>query len=160
MDVRSAPTAKRRKCSYRVHHLSSFGGTVDARYSSSPSLRGRNSHDVVPERSSINYSTLSDSEKVHELISLQDFDGFYEATETLWEILGVESGNANRKGGAGIGDDVWATMLVVCFLEKKMRGEKDLWEMVMEKARLWLKGQIGDELVEEIEKKARNVFRV
>lgn len=35
---------------------------------------------------------------------------------------------------------VWATVLAIYFLEGKMAGDKEAWDMVVEKARAWLEG--------------------
>ncbi len=35
---------------------------------------------------------------------------------------------------------MWATILAVTFLEEKMDKEKEVWEMVAEKAKQWLAG--------------------
>jgi hypothetical protein len=40
---------------------------------------------------------------------------------------------------------------VVAFLEVRMSGERDVWEMVVEKARDWLVGKLGTEAEEGVE---------
>jgi len=39
-------------------------------------------------------------------------------------------------------DDVCATILAAAWLERVMRDEQDVWEMVVEKAKGWLEGRI------------------
>lgn len=74
---------------------------------------------------------------MHELISLQMFDGSWKWTEKLFVLLGVDEEKV--KGVlAGVDETVMATVLAVGFLEGKMPEEGGVWEMVVEKAKDWL----------------------
>ncbi|KAL8900275.1 MAG: hypothetical protein Q9192_001147 [Flavoplaca navasiana] len=74
------------------------------------------------------------NEKVHAVISLQDFEGWWSQSEELYSIMGVSlSTNSNR-------DDKWVTALVLKWLDVKMAAEKDVWELVADKAKSWLEG--------------------
>ncbi|KAL8869343.1 MAG: hypothetical protein Q9198_007913 [Flavoplaca austrocitrina] len=74
------------------------------------------------------------NEKVHSVISLQDFEGWWSQSEQLYSTMGV-SMTPNTKR-----DDKWVTVLVLKWLNVKMVAEKDVWELVAEKAKSWLEG--------------------
>ncbi|KAF2867071.1 hypothetical protein BDV95DRAFT_582412 [Massariosphaeria phaeospora] len=53
---------------------------------------------------------------------------------------------------------VLATAIVIMFLEKKMADEEETWELVVEKARGWLAGEVGDEeVLKEVWKEADDI---
>ncbi|KAI4286367.1 MAG: hypothetical protein L6R35_004377 [Caloplaca aegaea] len=80
----------------------------------------------------------TDNEKVHAVIEMQDFEGWWELSEALAAVLDV--------GIEGSRSKEWVTMLVVKWLEVKMKGEGEVWELVVDKARAWLEGQVmGDD---------------
>ncbi|KAI4142080.1 MAG: hypothetical protein L6R39_005086 [Caloplaca ligustica] len=79
----------------------------------------------------------TDNEKVHAVIGMQDFEGWWEQSRALLAILEIAVSGSRGKE--------WVTMLVVRWLEVKMKGEKDVWELVVEKARGWLEAQIMGE---------------
>ena len=82
-------------------------------------------------------SPTTPAEKVHALIALQDFDGFWAPSADIMEILGL--GDARPS----YGDDpcVWSTVLVVKFLRGEMAAEREIWELVVDKADEWLAAQ-------------------
>ncbi|KAL9614680.1 MAG: hypothetical protein Q9204_008820, partial [Flavoplaca sp. TL-2023a] len=63
-----------------------------------------------------------------------DFEGWWTQSEQLYSIMGV-SMTPNTKR-----DDKWVTVLVLKWLDVKMVAEKDVWELVAEKAKSWLEG--------------------
>lgn len=79
---------------------------------------------------------MSDSQKVLALIALQDFEGYWDVSEELLGILGVRKESVVENPTP----KVWATVTVVYYLERKMQAEEGVWELVVEKARLWLAG--------------------
>jgi hypothetical protein len=111
---------------------------------------------------------LSDSDTVLALISRQDFDGWWEPSKTLAAIIGIEEEvlevpkkamkkkikdkNENKQG------KVWTTVVVVVVLEEKMQTGRDVWDLVVEKARGWLAGQEGFDL-EALMKDALEIVR-
>ncbi|KAL9038361.1 MAG: hypothetical protein Q9180_003187, partial [Flavoplaca navasiana] len=72
------------------------------------------------------------NEKVHSVISLQDFEGWWSRSEQLYSIMGVSMTPNSKR------DDKWVTALVLKWLDVKMVAEKDVWELVAEKAKSWL----------------------
>jgi Vault protein inter-alpha-trypsin domain/von Willebrand factor type A domain len=102
----------------------------------------------------------TDEERMHELISLQNFDGSWKLTTKLLAVLKVQ--DAKAKGTLpGLDDAVLATLLAVAFLEGMMGEEEGLWEMVVEKAKNWLEEKIGEkDSVEGLAKAKKDVFGV
>ena len=92
---------------------------------------------------------LSSSEKVHALIALQQFEGFWSAADKhrLAELIDRSETefDLGRYSHIKINDnDVWTTALVVAFLEQQLGSEKGVWEMVVEKARKWMDEQVKE----------------
>lgn len=48
---------------------------------------------------------------------------------------------ASASSGQPSRGQVWATILAIAFLERKMTSEKDTWELIVDKAKGWLQGQ-------------------
>ena len=85
---------------------------------------------------------LSDDDKMHKLIEMQNFDGNWPCTDALWALVGVEKSKAEA-AWAGKDEKIRATLVAIAWLEVVMRIEEDVWEMVVEKARGWLEGVLG-----------------
>lgn len=91
-------------------------------------------------------SPISNITKVLALIDLQSFDGSWDANDkSVASILEFE---ILRPGLPKVIDnDVWITMLVVKFLEDSIPEEKNVWCLVVEKARRYVRARwdtIGD----------------
>ncbi len=84
----------------------------------------------------------SDDKKMHKLIEMQNFDGSWPSTNALWALVGVEKSKTEAVQ-VGKDDKVLATLMAVAWLEAAMKSEKDVWEMVVEKAKTWLEGVLG-----------------
>lgn len=74
-------------------------------------------------------------DKLRDIIALQTFEGFWEWSAELCGIVGIKEDEKK--------DSIFATAMAVRFLEVKLKGEKDVWELVVEKARGWLVEQCG-----------------
>ena len=96
---------------------------------------------------------LSDSDKVLALISRQDFDGWWEPSRALADVIGIQEEvleapkqattmknkkKMKDKNGKEEQGKVWTTVVVVVFLEENMQTERDVWDLVVDKARAWL----------------------
>jgi hypothetical protein len=77
------------------------------------------------------------------IISLQTFSGSWAWSSALLKAVQVDAGAADVKQALAEGADetALATALVVRFLERKMSADKDVWELVVEKARAWIEGE-------------------
>ncbi|KAK4626246.1 von Willebrand factor A domain-containing protein 5A [Fulvia fulva] len=77
---------------------------------------------------------------LHRIISLQKFSGAWSWQKEIFDLIVVDCNKIDLQL-PGVDKDVTATALVVAFLEKQMGSRKDVWEMVVAKARAWLRGQ-------------------
>ncbi|KAJ9234733.1 hypothetical protein DTO169E5_6446 [Paecilomyces variotii] len=103
-------------------------------------------------------SAPGDTDKVHQIIGLQAFEGSWDWTTQLLQILGIDHAKvepkleeelnaASEKYGLGNHEDPFfdntisrllATLLVRTFLEEKASDKKEIWELVDKKAAKWL----------------------
>jgi len=86
---------------------------------------------------------------VIQLISLQSFDGSYTLTEKIAAIVGKsldEIKNGASKGN--LQEQVFVTALAISFFLTKLSAEKDVWELIVMKARKWLAKAIQPEQVD------------
>lgn len=81
-------------------------------------------------------SSLTDS--MHALINLQSFSGAWAMDAELFTILGIAESSVSNDGQDEL---VMATALAIAWLEKKVPDQEGVWEMVVEKAKAWMKGQ-------------------
>lgn len=95
-------------------------------------------------------------QSMHTLIALQTFSGAWAWDEALFSILGIGEASVFKEELGGPSAEVRATALAVAWLERKVPGEKGVWEMVVDKAKGWMKGQGVD--VGEIVGKAGAYF--
>jgi hypothetical protein len=106
------------------------------------------------------WSKESTSGKVLALIALQAFDGYWPGDNAeVGRIIGLGSTikNVNLITEE---KNIWATFLVVKFLEEKCADEEGTWALVVEKARIWLAGMEKDQAaMEELEKKALEIVQ-
>lgn len=88
-------------------------------------------------------SAPTNENKMHELISLQAFDGSWDWSERLVAVLEIDQ-KWVRDMLVDFDEKVMATLLAVGFLEGKMLAEVELWEMVVEKAKAWLRRKVEE----------------
>ena len=87
---------------------------------------------------------MSGADAMQQLIELQTFEGFWEWKGQLFDGVGVGEREASvAADGTRWSKRCFATALAVAFLEGKMGGERETWELVVDKARTWLEGQVG-----------------
>ena len=98
-------------------------------------------------------SPASDSDKVHELIGLQNFEGYWEYNQELGRIFGdeisilmkIKSAMKTERKAADEAMKVWVTCTVIAYLKKRFRTEEGVWELVVEKARGWVDRVVSGE---------------
>jgi hypothetical protein len=85
------------------------------------------------------------------ITELQSFEGSWSWDPRLEEVLGVSKDEAIKaikaagfRAAANEGDNL-TTAAVVAFLKKKLIDDEDVWEMMAEKALLWLGEQLSSE---------------
>ena len=96
------------------------------------------------------------SAKIDRFISLQRFQGYWELSQTLLETCGVAKTSTASKMGAKVSsqkpscESVWATILAIVYLERKMAADEDTWVLVVKKAKEFLQ-QSGIDMQKEME---------
>ncbi|XP_064631384.1 von Willebrand factor A domain-containing protein 5A-like isoform X2 [Lineus longissimus] len=74
------------------------------------------------------------------MVDQQTFDGHWELSEAVVNLLGKDA--IDLKSSSPLNDlSVWATALVLAWLDMNWSESKDDWEMLYDKAYSWLKGQ-------------------
>jgi hypothetical protein len=96
---------------------------------------------------------LAPRERTIGLITLQTFEGSFRLTPTLATLLGTTLTDLQAKLTefvptlTGLSEEqrksLWATVLAVGMFERKLAAEKDVWELVVEKARAWMAELVG-----------------
>ncbi|CAH0058628.1 unnamed protein product [Clonostachys solani] len=108
-------------------------------------------------------ATIDPSNKLQALISLQTFSGTWLWGSSLEKVLGI---TAERVLGMKLPasvlkharkEDILATACAVAFLKKSYPGDKESWEMLVDKAEESVKSQIGDDLY-KLEKILKALF--
>ncbi|RDL38783.1 uncharacterized protein BP5553_03123 [Venustampulla echinocandica] len=124
--------------------------SAHARYISPPAAPSPSPPPPAATNSEVDSTGREPLEKLHSIIALQDFDGSWPVDKAeISRILGFDVGE-NPQGG---NKSPWVTVVMVCYLEKKLADEKDTWELVVEKARAWLVDTVTIDL-EGLEKEA------
>lgn len=94
-----------------------------------------------------------------EIIHLQSAGGMFKwgpPLETAFKKSATEALAAGAQGN--VAESVWITALVVAYLEGKMVEQRDLWDLVVAKAKSYLTSQLGnDSDVQSILKRANDV---
>ena len=94
---------------------------------------------------------------LHNLIGLQSFSGAWDWSD---ELLAVVAPNEKKL----VFDDtfgsqqVMATCLAVAYLEIRLADRRDVWDMVVEKAKAWLDTQVGADVVDSLVDKAKGLL--
>ncbi|KAL9636085.1 MAG: hypothetical protein Q9164_003048 [Protoblastenia rupestris] len=84
-----------------------------------------------------------ETDPLQRIVELQAFAGYWAFDERLLETVGISGDNKVPDGLEKM--EVWGTILAIVFLEVKVAEEREAWEMVVEKGRMWLEGEGVDE---------------
>lgn len=109
-----------------------FGASLQ-RKSSGGSLFGAAANASTYDRD----TKVDEADPLQKIIALQTFEGCWNLEAPLLDVVGL---SAQHNVPQGVDSKVWATVLAITFLEEKMAGDKESWEMLVEKARAWLEG--------------------
>ena len=74
---------------------------------------------------------------------LQMAAGVFKWGKALEKALKMTKMEVEKQSKSHKGEDVWVTALAVTFLQVKMSGSKDMWELVVDKAVAFLEGKLG-----------------
>jgi hypothetical protein len=117
--------------------------------------------------------TLSPVDKMHELISLQLFDGSWKPTLSIFALLGIKAEDAgfDSQNGRQVSPvptlsteadkhkhKFRITALALTWLRTTLPDQEAVWELVVEKAVTWLHAMVGAEEVGNLVREAEKVF--
>lgn len=85
-------------------------------------------------------ATASANGVMHTLIALQTFSGAWAASQDLWAVLEIDPDSIVLEDCS---DDAKATIIAIAYLEKEFSDKKDVWEMLVAKAKAWLAKDMG-----------------
>lgn len=109
--------------------------------------------------------------KTKALIDLQTYEGCFVLDSALATLLGVSITDLETKLSCFTACNtdlsqhkrsVWATLLAIKVFETQLAGERSVWQLVVDKARTWMRelGTVEDADVNELEKLAYEVLGV
>jgi hypothetical protein len=103
------------------------------------------------------------------LIALQKFEGSFPLTPALTKLLGLDLGSVGTKLSAcsltlseELERGLLATLLTVGMLEGKLEEEREVWDLVVEKARSWVEemsGELDARVLETLQNLARELLQ-
>lgn len=103
-------------------------------------------------------ASLSPAEQVHHLIVLQDFEGFWVLNRDVDTILALKDDGKNGTWKDFHSGTEWITVLVIVFLRVKMAGEKEVWELIVDKALEWLSTRGAEVKEKKLFEEAERLF--
>jgi len=99
---------------------------------------------------------------VHSLTLSQAANGSFPEAQSVANILGVDVQEMMEAGGASKEDKVfmtvWVTMVVMVFLKENCQEEREVWDLVFEKAKKWLENN-GAASLPELQQKAKQFVK-
>jgi len=117
-----------------------------------------------PSREDSTLKPVSDEEKLHEIVMQQSSSGAFPSNALLASLIGFSSiADVNQKIPStikAVSPEIWMTALVCVFLEKKLASEKEAWELVVEKAWVFIESSVGAEKVAPLKLAAEGVVGV
>lgn len=94
---------------------------------------------------------------LHGLISLQTFSGAWEWKDELLAVV-MPKGKKLEFDAAFVSEQVMATSLAVAYMEVRLADSKDVWEMVVKKAKTWVGSQVGEDVMDGLIEKAKGLL--
>jgi hypothetical protein len=96
---------------------------------------------------------------LHSLIGLQTFSGAWAWSDDLLAVILPKEKKLQFDATFG-SEQIMATSLAVAYMEARLTDSKDVWEMVVEKARTWMGSQIGGDAnaVDNLVEKAKSLL--
>ena len=94
------------------------------------------------------------------LIALQTAEGSWFLNEGLASVVGRSLSDLKGSCPSGCSEVVWGTLLAIALLETKFSDQRDEWELVSMKSKMWLQGQTlpAGETVESLTEKAKHAL--
>jgi len=111
---------------------------------------------------SVEESVTPVANPVHSLTLSQAANGSFPEAQSVANILGVDVQEMMEAGGASKEDKVfmtvWVTMVVMVFLKENCQEEREVWDLVFEKAKKWLENN-GAASLPELQQKAKQFVK-
>ncbi|MCJ1448599.1 MAG: hypothetical protein MMC23_009116 [Stictis urceolatum] len=79
---------------------------------------------------------MNADKKFRELIRMQDFDGWWESRIRIAKLIGLDVDEIFWEKTTEAEGRAWASVLVLTFFKTRVGKEEEIWEMIVEKARL------------------------
>ena len=88
------------------------------------------------------------------IASGQAFSGQWSLSSELEEVTGITAAEAKKViEAAGLkhdgGDDLVATAIAIAFLKNRLAQQKEAWEMIVDKAVMWMEEKVGESEVDK-----------
>ncbi len=135
---------------------SAFGGPQQQASSSHAELHTRR-RCAQPTQANAGISSVQ--ETLTELLSLQRASGEFVWGPALERALGMTRAEALRMSSRSIPGEAWVTILALAFLQECMAGEKELWELVAEKASAFASTRCPGDVVTEMMEHAKMIVK-
>ena len=104
--------------------------------------RNANTHesaDTILEGSGKSKYLGTNLDRLEALISSQTSVGFFKENTIIKNIIGDKFDEFQQQcQNKNMESKVWLTALIIAFIEKSFPKEKDVWELIIEKARSWI----------------------
>jgi len=111
---------------------------------------------------SVEESVTPVANPVHSLTLSQAANGSFPEAQSVANILGVDIEEMIEAGGRRKEDKVfmtvWVTMVVMVFLKENCQEEREVWDLVFEKAKKWLENN-GAASLPELQQKAKQFVK-
>jgi hypothetical protein len=122
---------------------------------SSPAVRTKGINERLEVSGSSDNGFISDDErKLHDIIMQQSSSGAFPSNLIIARRMGFDSLEVViqklPQELKSISVEIWITVLVCVFLEKKLPGEKDAWELVVEKGWNYVRSLLEDTTTEKL----------
>ena len=101
-------------------------------------------------------TTATSSGPLTTIISLQTAQGYWQLEEVAAQVFHHEVSQLMAECPVTCDRSVWATMLVLVYLEVKFAGQKDEWELVAMKGEMWLEDSADGNTLTELREAAKN----
>lgn len=99
---------------------------------------------AVPSLIGQRRSSSAQESPLETIVRLQHFVGFWTWSDEIFYAIGMDQEHLVTNE-INISPDAWATIAVLAFMSRKLADEKDVWELLEEKALAWLFTQMSSD---------------
>jgi hypothetical protein len=124
--------------------------------SSSSDFSETSDFEDLPSRK-VQKDSLSKEDALTKLIHLQTANGSFKFGQILQELIGMTENQLMEKVQESEPEDVWITAVALALLEKKFSEDKELWELIANKAKTFIQKHTKSNF-DEIMKKVATIL--